>query len=48
MSASTGALRIGGNGTWGEWFGGLVDDLRVYNRALSQAEIQTDQTTPVA
>ncbi len=48
MSASTGALRIGGNATWGEWFGGLVDDLRVYNRALSQAEIQTDQATPVA
>ena len=48
MSASTGALRIGGNATWGEWFGGLIDDLRVYNRALSQAEIQSDQATPVA
>ena len=48
MSASTGALRIGGNATWGEWFGGLVDDFRVYNRALSQGEIQTDQANPVA
>ena len=48
MSASTGVLRIGGNATWGEWFGGLVDDVRVYNRALSQAEIQSDQATPVA
>ena len=47
MSASTGSW-IGGNGTWGECFGGLVDDLRVYNRALSQAEIQSDQATPVA
>ena len=48
MSASTGVLRIGGNATWGEWFGGLVDDVRVYNRALSQTEIQFDQATPVA
>jgi fibronectin type 3 domain-containing protein len=48
MSASTGVLRIGGNATWGEWFGGLLDDLRIYNRALSQAEIQSDQATPVA
>jgi hypothetical protein len=48
MTASTAPLRIGGNATWGEWFGGLVDDLRVYNRALSATEIQSDQATPVA
>ena len=48
MSASTGALRIGGNDTWGEWFGGLIDDLRIYNRALTPAEVQTDMNTPVA
>ncbi len=45
---STGALRIGGNGVWGEWFQGSIDDVRIYNRALSAAEIQTDMNTSVA
>ena len=48
MVTSTGALRIGGDSVFGEYFNGLIDEVRVYNRALSQAEIQTDQTTPVA
>ncbi len=47
MVGSAGALRIGGNGVWGEWFQGLIDELRVYNRALSVAEIQSDMSTPV-
>ncbi|TCO54365.1 LamG-like jellyroll fold domain-containing protein [Actinocrispum wychmicini] len=47
MAASTGALRIGGNGVWGEFFAGAIDDVRVYNRALTAAEIATDQTTPI-
>ncbi|PYN84021.1 MAG: hypothetical protein DMD96_00005 [Candidatus Rokuibacteriota bacterium] len=45
---STGALRIGGNNVWGEYFQGLVDEVRIYNRALSPAEIQTDMNTPLA
>jgi hypothetical protein len=44
---STGPLRIGGNGVWGEFFSGLIDEVRVYNRALAAAEIQTDAATPV-
>gem|GEM_PF-698801 len=28
-------------------FAGVLDDVRIYNRALSQAEIQTDMNTPV-
>jgi Concanavalin A-like lectin/glucanases superfamily/Bacterial Ig domain/Abnormal spindle-like microcephaly-assoc'd, ASPM-SPD-2-Hydin len=47
MVSSTGALRIGGNGVWGEYFGGRIDEVRIYNRALSAAEIQRDMTTPV-
>ncbi len=39
---STSPLRIGGNGIWSEWFNGLIDEVRVYNRALSAAEIQGD------
>jgi hypothetical protein len=48
MPATTNALRIGGNTVWGEYFNGLIDDVRVYNRALTIAEIQTDMSTPVA
>ena len=33
ISTSTGALRIGGNVLWGEYFQGLIDEVRVYNRA---------------
>ena len=48
MAASTGVLRIGGNSIWGEWFAGLIDEVRVYNRPLSAAEIQQDMQTPLA
>ena len=41
-------LRIGGNNVFGgEFFQGLIDEVRIYNRALSAAEITTDMTTPV-
>src|SRR3990172_2242936 len=39
-------LRIGGNSVWGEDFQGLIDEVRVYKRALSHAEIQSDMNTP--
>ncbi|OPG11395.1 LamG domain-containing protein [Microbispora sp. GKU 823] len=42
-----GALRIGGNAFWGEFFSGLIDEVRVYNRAQSAAEIQADMNTPI-
>ena len=48
IQVSTGALRIGGNNIWNdEWFAGLLDELRVYNRALSATEIQADMARPV-
>jgi hydrogenase maturation factor HypE len=40
MPIGAGALRIGGNGVWGEYFRGAIDEVRIYNRALSAAEIQ--------
>lgn len=43
----TGALRIGGNDVWGEQFDGLIDDVRVYDRAISAAEVVADRDTPV-
>jgi hypothetical protein len=48
LTKSTDPLRIGGNTIWGEYFRGLIDDVRVYNRALSQSEISSDLGTPVA
>jgi glucose/arabinose dehydrogenase/PKD repeat protein len=47
MPNSTGALRIGGNNVWSEWFAGRIDEVRLYNRALSLAELQTDMNTPI-
>jgi hypothetical protein len=47
MAASTGVLRLGGNSVWSEWYAGLIDEVRLYSRALSQSEIQTDMNTPI-
>ena len=44
---STNALQIGGDSIHGQYFAGLIDDVRVYNTALSQSEIATDMITPV-
>jgi hypothetical protein len=40
---SSGPLRIGGNGIWPEWFAGVIDEVRVYDRALTAAEIARDR-----
>jgi hypothetical protein len=48
LLASDNPLRIGGNLIWGEYYSGLIDDVRVYNRVLTAAEIGTDRTTPVS
>src|SRR6266446_2472758 len=44
---SIGPLRLGGNSIWGEYFAGTIDEVRIYNKALSQTEIQADMRTPV-
>ena len=48
IEVSGGVLRIGGNSILGELFKGRIDEIRVYNRALSAAEITTDMNTSVA
>jgi concanavalin A-like lectin/glucanase superfamily protein/galactose oxidase-like protein/Big-like domain-containing protein len=45
--ASALPLRIGGNAVWGEYFAGLIDEVRIYNRALTASEIQADMNTPI-
>ena len=47
ITTSTGALRIGGNSVWGEYFNGVIDEVRIYNRALTATEIQTDMNAPI-
>ena len=47
IATSTGVLRLGGNAIWSEWFAGRLDDVRVYNRALTAGQIQSDLNTPV-
>ena len=47
LATSSSALRIGGNSAWGEYFSGLIDEVRVYNRALSAGEIATDLATAI-
>jgi hypothetical protein len=48
LAASSSPLRIGGNSVWGEYFAGLIDEVRVYNRALSPTEIQGDMTAAIS
>jgi hypothetical protein len=46
-TVSTGALRIGSNAVWGEYFSGAIDEVRIYNRALAAGEIVTDMNTRI-
>jgi Concanavalin A-like lectin/glucanases superfamily len=41
-------LWFGGNHPFGEFFDGLIDEARVYDRALTEAEIRADMRIPVA
>ena len=47
IKTSAGVLRIGGNGVWGEYFSGLLDEIRIYDRASTAAEIQADMNAPL-
>ncbi len=47
ITTSNNPLKIGGNSIWAEWFSGLIDEVRVYDRALSAAEIQADMNTAI-
>lgn len=46
LMVSDGPLHIGGN-IWGSYFSGLIDEVRIYNRALSAGEVQADMNAPV-
>jgi hypothetical protein len=50
MQTSGGVLRIDGNGVtgWGHFFRGRIDEVRIYDRALSALEIQADKNLPLS
>jgi hypothetical protein len=43
----TNPLQIGGDSIYGQYYPGKIDEIRIYNRALSATEIQSDMNTPV-
>src|SRR5258708_3874484 len=47
LATTTGTLQIGGDSYPNEFFAGRIDQVRIYNRALTQAEIQADMTNPI-
>src|SRR5437899_790336 len=47
LATTTGTLQIGGDSYPNEFFAGRIDEVRIYNGALSAAEIQTDMTSPI-
>ena len=47
ITVSTGALRIGGNSVWSQWFAGLIDEVRIYNRALTSTQLKADMAKAI-
>jgi hypothetical protein len=47
LATSTAPLQIGGDSNYGQYFQGLISNVRIYNAALSQSAIQTDMNTPI-
>src|SRR5262249_55553891 len=47
LASSSNPLEIGGDSLYQQYFLGTIDEVRIYNRALSVTEIQTDMTTQV-
>ena len=45
---STNPLQIGGDSIYGQYFQGMIDEVRVYNVALTAAQIQSDMNTPIS
>ena len=48
IPASTGVLQIGGNSIWGGFFQGYIDEVRIYNQALNNAQIINDYNTAIS
>ena len=47
IATSTNPLQFGGDSLYGQFFAGLIDEVRVYNRALTATQVQADQATSI-
>ena len=47
IASSTNPLQIGGDTIYSQYFAGLINEVRIYNVALTAAQIQSDMTTPI-
>ncbi len=47
LLTSTNPLQLGGDSLYGQFFQGQIDEVRVYNVALTPTQIQTDMNTPL-
>ena len=47
IATSTNPLQIGGDSIYGQFFQGLIDEVRVYNVALTPSQIQGDMSRPI-
>jgi hypothetical protein len=47
LAISSNPLTIGGDPIWGQHFAGRIDEVRVYNSALSAAQIQADMNAAI-
>jgi len=45
IATSTNPLSIGGDALYGQYFNGRIDDVRVYNVARTQAQVQADMNS---
>src|SRR3972149_4277977 len=48
IATSTNPLQIGGDSIYGQYFQGMIDEVRVYNVALTAEQIQTDMNTYIS
>ncbi|HKW31117.1 MAG TPA: LamG-like jellyroll fold domain-containing protein [Verrucomicrobiae bacterium] len=47
IATSTNPLQIGGDSIYSQFYQGMLDEVRVYNVALTAAQVQADMNTPV-
>ncbi len=47
IATSTNPLQIGGDSLYGQFFAGVIDEVRIYNVARTPSQIQSDMSTPI-
>jgi glucose/arabinose dehydrogenase/chitodextrinase len=47
IATSSNQLQIGGDSIYGQYFAGTIDEIRIYNTALTLAQIQADMNAPI-